>query len=121
VRSTATATLHRGAGTWVGSLFPDNDVVARVMLAAPDMNQMNQMTRDLKSELEKSAALLRKLRDEVRVQLHLGGLEAKEEWRRLEPRLEAVLDRTTREVSDASRAAAAEITDAVRRLRESLR
>jgi hypothetical protein len=82
---------------------------------------MNQTTRDLKAELDKSAALLRKLRDEVRVQLHLGGLEAKEEWRRLEPRLEAVLERTTKEVSDASRIAVTEITGAVRKLRESLR
>jgi ElaB/YqjD/DUF883 family membrane-anchored ribosome-binding protein len=82
---------------------------------------MNQTTRDLKAELDKSAALLRKLRDEVRVQLHLGGLEAKDEWHRLEPRLEAVLERTTKEVSDASRVAVTEITEAVRKLRESLK
>jgi hypothetical protein len=82
---------------------------------------MNQSTRDLKAELEKSAAVLRTLRDEVRVQLHLGGLEVKEEWRRLEPRLEAVIERTTKDVSDASRVAAVEITDAVRKLRDALR
>lgn len=82
---------------------------------------MNQTTRDVKAELEKSAVQLRKLRDEVRVQLHLGGLEAKDEWRRLEPRLEEVLERTAREVSDASRTALTEITQAVRKLRDSLR
>jgi len=81
---------------------------------------MNTPTRDLKVELEKSAALLRKMRDEVRVQLHLGGMEAKQEWNKLEPRLESALDRAAKDVSEASRTAIDELTDAVRRLRKSL-
>jgi hypothetical protein len=82
---------------------------------------MNQTTRELKAELEKSAALLRTLRDEVRVQLHLGGSDVKKEWSRLEPRLEAVLARAAKDVSDASRTAVVELTDVIRKLRESLR
>ncbi len=81
---------------------------------------MNTPTRDLKVELEKSAALLRKMRDEVRVQLHLGGMEVKQEWNKLEPRLESALDRAAKDVSEASRTAIDELTDAVRRLRKSL-
>ncbi len=81
---------------------------------------MNTPTRDLKVELVKSAALLRKMRDEVRVQLHLGGLEVKQEWNKLEPRLESALDRAAKDVSEASRTAIVELTDAVRRLRKSL-
>jgi len=81
---------------------------------------MNTPTRDLKVELEKSAALLRKMRDEVRVQLHLGGMEVKQEWNKLEPRLESALDSAARDVSEASRTAIVELTDAVRRLRKSL-
>jgi hypothetical protein len=81
---------------------------------------MNTPTRDLKVELEKSAALLRKMRDEVRVQLHLGGMEVKQEWNKLEPRLESALDRAAKDVSEASRTAIVELTDAVRRLRKSL-
>jgi hypothetical protein len=77
--------------------------------------------QDLKSELEKSAKVLRSLRDEVRVQLHLGGVEVKDEWRRLEPRLEATLERATKEVTDASHKAITEVTAAVRRLRQTLR
>ncbi len=84
------------------------------------MIEISQATSDLKAELAKSVLRLQRLRDEVRVQLHLGGLEAKEEWHRLEPRLEAVLERTTREVSHASHAALTEITEAVRKLRASL-
>jgi len=82
---------------------------------------MNKTTQDLKAELEKSAAHLRTLRDEVRVQLHLGGLDVKSEWNRLEPRLEAVLERAARDVSDSARTAVAEVTSAVQKLRESLR
>jgi hypothetical protein len=81
---------------------------------------MNTPTKDLKVELAKSADLLRKLRDEVRVQLHLGGLEAKQEWNKLEPRLESALDRAARDVSDASRTAIVDLTEAVRKLRKSL-
>jgi hypothetical protein len=82
---------------------------------------MNRTTQDLKSELERSAGLLRTLRDEVRVQLHLGGMEIKAEWNRLEPRLEDVLQRAARDASDATRTAVDEMTAAVRKLRESLR
>ncbi|MGO9834304.1 MAG: hypothetical protein ACLP1X_08820, partial [Polyangiaceae bacterium] len=76
---------------------------------------------ELKAELEKSAALLRTLRDEVRVQLHLGTSDVKDEWSRLEPRLEAVLARAAKDVTDASRTAVVELTDVIRKLRESLR
>jgi hypothetical protein len=82
---------------------------------------MNQTTKDLKAELEKSAATLRTLRDEVRVQIHLGGLDVKDAWRKLEPRLETALGRAATEVSDASRAAVAEVTASLRNIRESLR
>lgn len=77
--------------------------------------------QDIKSDLEKSAAVLRELREEVRVRLHLGGLEVKDEWRRLEPRLEETLERATKEVTHASHKAITEVTEAVRRLRQTLR
>jgi hypothetical protein len=82
---------------------------------------MNRTTKDLKAELEKSAATLRALRDEVRVQIHLGGLDVKDAWRELEPRLETALGRAATEVSDASRTVVAEVTASLRSLRESLR
>lgn len=81
---------------------------------------MNKASKDLKAELQKSADALRKLGDEVRVQLHLGGLDAKKEWNKLEPRLESALDRAAKDVSDASRDAIEELTEAVRKLRKSL-
>ena len=78
-------------------------------------------THDLKSELEKSAALLRTLRDEILVQIHLGALEAKSEWDRLEPRLENALESARQDVSERSRIALADAMQAARRFRESLR
>jgi hypothetical protein len=78
---------------------------------------MNQSTKALKAELEKSAALLRTLRDEVRVQMHLSGMEARDAWHELEPSLEAALERAAKDVSDGSHAALAELTEAHRKLR----
>ncbi len=71
---------------------------------------------ELKSELRKNLERLRTLRDEVRVRLHLGSLELKDQWRKLEPHLGEV-ERRAEELSEASRAA---IHDAMKRL-ESLR
>ena len=82
---------------------------------------MSDTRLELKAELEKSAAALRTLMDELRVQVHLGQLEAKDEWRRLEPRLESVLEQAAKDVSEASRTAVKELTDAARKLRESTR
>ena len=45
---------------------------------------ITKATQDLKSELEKSAQALRELREEVRVRLHLGALDVKDEWQRLD-------------------------------------
>ena len=79
---------------------------------------MNHTTKDLRVELEKSAALLRTLRDEVGVQIHLSGMEAQDAWHKLEPSLEAALERAAKGVSDGSHAALAELTEAHRKLRD---
>ncbi len=82
---------------------------------------VSKATQDIKSELEKSANLLRELGEELRVHMHLGAMEVKDEWRRLEPRLEATLEQAGRDISDATRTAVVEVTEAARRLRETLR
>jgi hypothetical protein len=51
------------------------------------MSEAHHHKHNLKSELERGAAVLRTLRDEIRVQLHLGKLDARGEWERLAPRL----------------------------------
>ena len=75
-----------------------------------------QAVADLKSDLRKSLERLQTLRDEVRVRLHLGTLEAKDQWRKLEPHLGDV-EKRAEELTEASRTA---IHDALKRL-ETLR
>jgi uncharacterized protein YhaN len=73
---------------------------------------MSQTTTELKNEIEKSLDLMRTLRDEVRVKLHLAGMDAKDEWKKLEPHLTEV-ERTADKFTEATRAA---VSDAVKRL-----
>jgi hypothetical protein len=77
-------------------------------------------TDDIKSEMKKGLELLRTLRDEVRVQLHLGGMEAKRRWDQLEPRLEQV-EQAAKDMTEASRAAVGEAVKSLKELRDSLR
>jgi hypothetical protein len=84
------------------------------------MNEMREATKELKAELEKSVGILRTLRDELRVKAHLAGLNAKDQWRELEPRLEAAVERATRDVSEASRQAVNDATEALKKFRASI-
>ena len=82
---------------------------------------MNPIRQDVKAELENTVKLLQTLRDEVKVQLHLGSLELKEEWNRLEPKLEDALQRARRDPSEATRTALEEVSKSARRVRDALR
>jgi hypothetical protein len=81
---------------------------------------MSQTTEDLKAELTKSVELLRTLRDEVRVSLHLAGMDAKDRWNKLEPRLFEV-ERAAREATEASRSAVADAVTQLKKFRDSLK
>ena len=71
------------------------------------------VTTQLKGDIEKSLNLLRTLRDEVRVQVHLAGMEAKERWGDLEPRIDTVLQ-SAHEATDSSRDTVAEAVKLIR-------
>jgi hypothetical protein len=81
---------------------------------------MNRTTHDLKAEMKKSLELLATLRDEVRVQLHLGGLDAKKRWDDLQPQLHTV-ERAAREATDASHKLVSDSVKALEDLRASIR
>lgn len=72
---------------------------------------MSETTQQLKTEVQKSIHLLGTLRDEIRVKLHLAGLEAKDRWKVLN----AEAEKLTRDVGRASQAT---VEDVVKRLRE---
>jgi hypothetical protein len=77
-------------------------------------------TTDLKSELKKSLELLQTLRDEVRLQLHLGGMEAQRRWDELEPRIASV-EQAAKEATESSRAAVGDVIAALKELSASLK
>jgi hypothetical protein len=81
---------------------------------------MSHATEELKTDLQKSLEALQTLRDEIRVRIHLAGMDAKDAWNKLEPTL-LEAERLAEEVTDASRAAMAEIVKKVREFRATLR
>jgi hypothetical protein len=81
---------------------------------------MNDAKAELKKELEKGVTRLQTLRDEVRVRLHLAGMDLKEQWKKLEPHLEEV-EKKAADVTDDARAMLGEAVKKLEKLRASLR
>ncbi len=80
---------------------------------------MSQTTNELKNEYKKSLELMSTLRDEVRMKLHLAGMDAKDEWRKLEPRL-AEAEKAGMEFTEATCKAASELVHRLSKLRWSM-
>lgn len=77
------------------------------------------MKDDLKREFESDLAQLQTLRDEIRVRVHLAGMEMKDQWRKLEPRLSEI-EQAAEKATEATRHAAAEALEKFRTFRDSL-
>ena len=45
---------------------------------------------DLKAEMKRGVDLLKTLRDEIKVKLHLAGMDVRDQWAKLEPELSKV-------------------------------
>lgn len=85
---------------------------------------------DVREEFEKAVRQLEQQRDELRLKLHLGKAEAREEWDKLErrwehvrarlPQLREALSETKNEVGAALKLAAEEIRRGYERLRKLL-
>ena len=76
--------------------------------------------RDLERQLGDMADELKRLRDELRVRLHLAGLDVRDRWRELEPKL-AQPEKLAHEVNETSRKRLAELRDRARELLERVR
>jgi hypothetical protein len=86
------------------------------------------MSDDWRKRLDDEAETLRRMRDELRVQAHLGAAEARERWDKLEERwghLEGKLrllgqesKESLEEVGEAARLLAREIRDGYQRLKK---
>jgi len=75
---------------------------------------------ELKTQVQDSVQRIRQLRDEIRIDLHLASLDAKDRWRTLEPKLEDA-ERFGREISEASKSALQEISRSYEEFRYALR
>ena len=80
---------------------------------------MSHITSELKSDLNKSLESLQTLRDEIRVKLHLAGMDAKDAWDKLEPKL-LDAEKLAEDVSESSRHALRELLEKVKSFRSSL-
>jgi DNA-binding transcriptional regulator GbsR (MarR family) len=80
---------------------------------------MSQTTTELKKEIQKSLGLMRTLRDEVRVKLHLASMDVKDEWRKLEPQLTEV-ERAADELTEATCSAVSDVVKRLSKLSSSL-
>ena len=79
---------------------------------------MSQTTKDLKLEVKKSISLLYTLRDEVKLKMHLAGMDAKDEWRKLEPRILKIETEIDHAAEDASESTQEAVEDIVKRLQK---
>ncbi len=66
---------------------------------------MSQSTTDLKGELKKNVERLGTLRDEIRLKLHLAGMDAKDQWKHLETELLQVEADAAQAATEATRTA----------------
>ena len=80
---------------------------------------MSQTTDEMKADLQKSLESLQTLRDEIRVRIHLAGMEVKDLWNKLEPRL-LEAERLAEEATETSRAALHDLLERAKELRSSL-
>ena len=73
---------------------------------------MSHVAADIKAEIDKTLNQMRTLRDEVRLKVHLAGMDAEDEWAKLEPQLQAA----EQIAEDATEATKKAVTDAFQRL-----
>jgi hypothetical protein len=80
---------------------------------------MSETIQELREEIQKSLGLMRTLRDEIRVKMHLAGMNLKEEWSKLEPQV-AEIEKAANDFSQATRKALSDAVQRLSKLRSSL-
>ena len=77
---------------------------------------MSEVSDELKKELKKTVDLLKTMRDEIKVKLHLAGQEAKDRWQKIEPEIE----KAGNEVAKTSKATVEELVTRVKEFKKDL-
>jgi D-ribose pyranose/furanose isomerase RbsD len=81
---------------------------------------MSQTTDELRAELKKSLDVLATVRDEIRVKVHLAGMEAKDQWNELEKELTHAQETATKAASAVTKTALDETLKKLHAFRDSL-
>ena len=80
-------------------------------------------SKRLRARLDAQLDELTQMKDEIRVKLHLAGMDAKDAWRDLEPKLDKLEHDAAEEgenIADATLALAKNLSEAVRKFRDRL-
>lgn len=75
-----------------------------------------ETSSELRHEVNRTYDEILRLRDEVRVRLHLAAMDIRDEWDSIQPRF-AEAERLAREASEASRAALRSFAEEIRKIR----
>ncbi len=75
-------------------------------------------SEDIKTELQKTVGLLRTLRDETKVKIHLANMDVKKTWDDLQPKLVEAEESAARAAQQASEATLEAVKSTVARLRK---
>ena len=81
---------------------------------------MKRTGEQLKENLQQMLKLLKTLRDEIRVDVHLAGMEAQDRFRALDKQLEE-LERSAHQATDATRDALGELLKGFKQFAESVK
>lgn len=76
--------------------------------------------RQMRDWMKENLGRLKTLRDEIRVDIHLASMDAKDKWKEMEPVMRDA-EKLADEVSDVSRRAMEDLVEKFRRFRESVR
>jgi len=76
--------------------------------------------RQLRDWMKENLDRLQTLRDEIRVDVHLAGMDARDRWKELEPMVRDA-EKLAEDVTDVSRRAMEELVEKFRHFRESVR
>jgi len=80
---------------------------------------MTESAREKSEQLKKDLETLQTLRDEMRVRVHLAGMEVKRRWNELQPRIDDLLDSAKR-LGETSMDAVKEALELARELRKAI-
>jgi len=78
-------------------------------------------TQELKKQYEETVSHLHQLKDEIRLEIHLAGMDVQSRWKDLETRLSDLQLKAKTEVNDTTRHAADELVTQFKKLKTSIK